>query len=200
MTVAATDDEALVRLARQGSRPACEELFQRHRGVAYRVAFRMLGNEQDALDAVQDGLLKAFSRLGDFDGRSGFRTWLVRIVHNAAIDLGRRRGRGTLFKTWGGFGTFSGRGDDPGPPEPVAPGDDPSRGLQREDLRKSLDAALGRLSPRLRAAFVLYAEAGLSYKEIADTLEIPIGTVMSRIHEARQKLQANRGLQDLEPS
>ena len=61
--VAAPDDETLVGLARQGSRPACEELFQRHRGVAYRVAFRLLGNEQDALDAVQDGLLKAFSGL-----------------------------------------------------------------------------------------------------------------------------------------
>src|SRR4051812_35045938 len=89
--VPAPDDETLVRLARGGSRAACEDLFQRHRGVAYRVAFRLLGNEQDALDAVQDGLLKAFTGLNDFDGRSGFRTWLVRVVTNAAIDLGRKR-------------------------------------------------------------------------------------------------------------
>src|SRR3954447_9373281 len=87
------DDETLVVLARQGSRPACEELFHRHRGVAYRVAFRLLGNDQDAEDAVQDGLFKACLALGDFDGRSGFRTWLVRIVSNAAIDLGRKRSR-----------------------------------------------------------------------------------------------------------
>src|SRR3954454_22316549 len=104
--VAAPDDETLVGLARQGSRPACEELFQRHRAVAYRVAYRMLGNEQDALDAVQDGLLKAFSGLDDFDGRSGFRTWLVRVVSNAAIDLGRKRSRRHVF----GIGVGTGAG------------------------------------------------------------------------------------------
>src|SRR4051794_26190651 len=94
-SVAAPDDETLVRLARQGDRPACDELFRRHRGVAYRVAYRLLGHDQDALDAVQDGLLKAFSGLADFDGRCGFRTWLVRVVTNAALDLGRKRGRRT---------------------------------------------------------------------------------------------------------
>src|SRR4051812_45478437 len=103
--VAAPDDETLVRQARQGSRPALDELFQRHRGVAYRVAYRLLGHEQDALDAVQDGFLKAFSGLGEFDGRSGFRTWLVRVVTNAALDLGRKRGRRQVFGIGIGGGT-----------------------------------------------------------------------------------------------
>src|SRR3954452_11848748 len=141
------DDETLGRLARQGSRPACEELFQRHRGIAYRVAFRLLGNEQDALDAVQVGMLKAFSGLIDFDGRSGFRTWLVRIVSNAAIDLGRKRARRMVF----GAGDREGHG----PPEPATE-DDPSRGLHRQDLRKALDKALARLSPKMRVTFVLF--------------------------------------------
>jgi RNA polymerase sigma-70 factor (ECF subfamily) len=204
--VAAPDDETLVGLARQGSRPACEELFHRHRGVAYRVAFRLLGNEQDALDAVQDGLLKAFSALDDFDGRSGFRTWLVRIVSNAAIDLGRKRSRRHVF----GFGTGSGAGsgarsnadhgdDDARRLEPAVD-DDPARGLHRADVRRTLDAALGRLSLTVRTTFVLFAEAGLSYKEIAEAQNVPIGTVMSRLHYARQKLQACAELQELDES
>src|SRR5919201_1904830 len=91
--VLATPDEILVDQARRGDRPAREELFRRHFGIAHRVAYRLLGHEQDALDAVQDGFLKAVRHLEDFDGRSGFRTWLLRIVNNAALDLGRRRKR-----------------------------------------------------------------------------------------------------------
>lgn len=193
---AAPDDETLVRLARGGSRHASEELFQRHRGVAYRVAYRLLGNEPDALDAVQDGMLKAFANLAEFDGRSGFRTWLVRVVSNAAIDLGRKRGRRAAL----GLIPVSGPVDDgdghPAGLEPAAE-DDPARGLHRQDLRATLDAALARLSTPIRTAFVLFAEAELSYKEIAEVQGVPIGTVMSRIFAARQKLQALLDAHDL---
>jgi RNA polymerase sigma-70 factor (ECF subfamily) len=191
---AVPDDETLVGLARQGSSPACQELFRRHRGVAYRVAYRLLGNEQDAEDAVQDGSIKAFSALGDFDGRSGFRTWLVRIVSNAAIDLGRKRGRRIVLGVE--LGHHHGNGQHR-PPEPAA-GDDPAVGLHRADLRRALDAALARLSPTVRTTFVLFAEAGLSYKEIAEAQGVPIGTVMSRLHYARQKLQSSPELQGLD--
>ena len=167
-------DAALVDLARRGDRSACEALFRRHWETSYRVAYRLLGNEQDTLDAVQEALLKAFRSLGDFNGRSGFKTWLMRIVTNAALDSGRRRRRGPLS------GLFD---DENTGPEP-ATDDDPAHGLHRQD-----DAALDRLTPPIRAPFVLFAEAGLSYKEIAETQEIPLGTVMSRLHYARQKLQ-----------
>jgi RNA polymerase sigma-70 factor (ECF subfamily) len=183
-----TPDETLVHRTREGDRQAREELFHRHWGVAYRVAYRLLGHEQDALDAVQEALLKAVTHLDDFDGRSEFRTWLLRIVHNAALDAGRRRGRRSTLSL--------GDGDTPGS-EPSCD-DDPAGGLHRQDLRRSLDAALARLSPALRAAFVLFAEAGLSYKEIAAVQEIPLGTVMSRISAARQKLQAMLDLDRIE--
>jgi RNA polymerase sigma-70 factor, ECF subfamily len=183
-----TPDETLVELARRGDRPACEELFYRHRGVAYSVAYRLLGHEQDAQDAVQDGLLKAMTHLRDFDGRSGFRTWLLRIVTNAALDSGRRRRRRpavSLIENEGGSG------------EPSCE-DDPARGLHRQDLRRVLDEALGRLTPTIRATFILFAEAGLSYKEIAEVQEVPIGTVMSRLHYARHKLQSFLDLDTIE--
>lgn len=93
LTRVQTPDEVLVPRARAGDRPACEELFERHRSDSYQVAYRLLGHEQDALDVVQESMLKAFLALGDFDGRSGFRTWLLRIVTNTALDWGRRRKR-----------------------------------------------------------------------------------------------------------
>lgn len=200
--VTVPDDETLVRFARQGSRPACEELFQRHRGVAYRVAYRLLGNEQDAEDAVQNGFVKALLGLEDFDGRSGFRTWLVRIVSNASIDLGRKRGRRIVFGIGLGGGSGghgrSGNGEN-SYPEPAVEVD-PALGLHRDDLRKALDAGLARLSPTLRVTFVMFAEAGLSYKEIAEAQEIPIGTVMSRLNSARQKLLSYPEIQAVEGS
>jgi RNA polymerase sigma-70 factor, ECF subfamily len=174
-----TPDETLVRRARAGQSSAREELFHRHRGESYRYAYRLLGHEQDALDVVQEAMLKAFSALADFDGRSGFRTWLLRIVTNTAYDCGRRRKRRP-----------SGRGGDDATDYEAASEEDPSRRLHQQELRRELDQALNRLSSTLRETFILFAEIGLSYKEIAETQGVPIGTVMSRIHAAREKLQA----------
>ena len=180
-----TPDETLVQRSRRGDGIAREELFHRHFGVAYRVAYRHLGHHEDALDAVQDGFLKAITHLDDFDGRSTFRTWLVVIVNNAALDAGRRRGRSRARSL---------NGSEIQGIEPVHE-DDPAHGLYREDLRRTLDAALNRLPADIRTTFVLFAEAGLSYKEIAAELKIADGTVMSRIFAARKKL---KGLIDLD--
>src|SRR5438105_13593054 len=87
-----SDEQLLERFGR-GEPAALDELFRRYRTVAYRVAFRLLGREADALDAVQDGFIKALTHLEGFQGRSSFKTWLLRVVSNAALDLGRQRGR-----------------------------------------------------------------------------------------------------------
>jgi RNA polymerase sigma-70 factor (ECF subfamily) len=179
LTSVQTADEMLVRRARERDASAREELFQRYRSDAYRVAFRLLGHEQDALDVVQEALIKAFSGLDDFDGRCGFRYWLLRIVANAAFDWGRRRKRRPVLNL---------SDDSAHRLEPVSD-DDPSRRLHQQDLRRALDQALNRLSPKIRTTFILFAELGLSYKEIAETQGVPIGTVMSRINAARTKLQ-----------
>jgi RNA polymerase sigma-70 factor, ECF subfamily len=177
--VLVTSDEQLVRLSREGDRLAQEELFRRHWSVAYRVAYRLLGNDQDALDAVQDAMLKSVQHLNDFGGRSEFRTWLLRIVNNAALDLGRKRKRLQALRRK----VIESNGSDPTLYE------DPGRDMQRSDLRRKLDAALNSLSPTTRATFVLSAEAELSYKQIAECQGLAIGTVMSRLHYARRKLQ-----------
>src|SRR5262249_53854634 len=91
--LATLSDEQLLERFRGGERPALDELFRRYRQPAYRVAFRLLGNEADALDAVQEGFVKALTHLQGFQGRSSFKTWLLRVVSNASLDLGRQRGR-----------------------------------------------------------------------------------------------------------
>jgi RNA polymerase sigma-70 factor, ECF subfamily len=174
------NDETLVGQARSGDLPAREELFHRHFEVAFRVARRLLGHDEDALDAVQDGFLKALVHLREFDGRSGFRTWLLRIVTNASHDLGRKRRRRPVLS----LDDASSNGSE------AVVLDDPAADLHRQDLRKALDAALHRLSPSTRTTFILFAEAEMSYQQIADCQNLPLGTVMSRLHYARQKLQS----------
>jgi len=127
-------------------------------------------------------MLKAFSALADFDGRSGFRTWLLRIVTNTSLDWRRRRKRRPSIQIGGG---------DPDDVPESAFNDDPARHMHQQDLRHALDQALNRLTETIRTTFVLFAELGMSYKEIAETQNVPIGTVMSRIHAAREKLQAD---------
>ena len=174
---AAPPDAELLARSAAGDRAALDELFRRYRTVAFRVAYRLLGREADALDAVQDGFVKALTHLDRFRGHSSFKTWLLRIVCNAALDLGRCRRR-------------DGWNDRPTPagPEPdAAPG--PDAGLHRADLRRAIDAALARLPASQRQTFVLHVDGELTYREVADALGISIGTVMSRLYYARQKLK-----------
>jgi RNA polymerase sigma-70 factor, ECF subfamily len=178
----ATSDEALLRQAVAGARDSLEELFRRHRSVAYRVAHRLLGNEADALDAVQEAFVKALVHLPSFQGRSSFKTWMLRVVSNAALDLGRQRGRRETLSM-----------DALGPKyreecEPLIHVE-PTRELERQDLRRKLQEALAQLPVAQRQTFVLHAEAELSYREVAETLDISIGTVMSRLYYARQRLR-----------
>jgi RNA polymerase sigma-70 factor (ECF subfamily) len=178
-----TDDELLARLA-GGDRKSLDELFKRYRLVAYRVAHRLLGNEADALDAVQDGFIKVLTHLSGFQRRSTFKTWLLRVVSNAALDLGRQRGRREILSL---------DAARPGEREDVDPVtvENLAAGLERADLRLALNQALALLPEAQRHTFVLHADAELSYREVAEVLGISIGTVMSRLFYARQKLRVH---------
>jgi|SRR5437016_3459236 len=175
-------DEALLQQAVAGERDALEELFRRYRSVAYRVAHRLLGNEADALDAVQEAFVKALVHLPSFQGRSSFKTWMLRVVSNAALDLGRQRGRRETL-SMDGLGQQYREECEP------QVHSEPTRELERQDLRCKLQEALAQLPTAQRQTFVLHAEAELSYREVAETLGISIGTVMSRLYYARQRLR-----------
>jgi len=175
-------DQCLLDRFVAGQRDALDELFQRYRLSAYRVAHRLLGNEADALDAVQEGFVKALTHLRSFQGRSAFKTWLMRVVSNAALDLGRQRGRREAISL---EAAQLQHGD---PPSLMLP-DVSSVGLERAELRALLDEALLALSEAQRQTFVLHADGELSYREVSEALGISIGTVMSRLFYARQKLR-----------
>ncbi len=176
-------DEELLRRYISGERPALDELFRRYRQPAYRVAYRLLGNEADALDAVQEGFVKALTHLHSFQGRSSFKTWLLRVVSNAALDLGRQRGRRETMSLDAAEASDLTRGQ-------LTASDGSALGLEQADLRGVLDQALATLSEAQRQTFVLFADAEMSYREVAEALGISIGTVMSRLFYARQKLRA----------
>ena len=176
-------DEELLACFEAGQREALEELFRRYRLLAYRVAYRLLGNEADALDAVQEGFVKVLVHLDTFQRRSSFKTWLLRVISNAALDLGRQRGRQEFLSL------DAAESDDREGPQPLADAN-PALGLERADMRHLLDDALASLPPAQRRTFVLHAEAELSYREVAEVMDISIGTVMSRLYYARQKLRA----------
>jgi RNA polymerase sigma-70 factor (ECF subfamily) len=178
----APSDEHLLQCFAAGERPALDELFCRYRQPAYRVAFRLLGHEADALDAVQEGFVKALTHLQSFQGRSSFKTWLLRVVSNAALDLGRQRGRREALSL---DVPLAGEEADARLLSP----DDAGRGLEQADLRRLLDAALATLSDAQRRTFVLHADGGLSYREVAEASGVSIGTVMSRLFYARRKLR-----------
>ena len=173
-------DRELIERVLQGNRPALDHLMLRHHAVAYRVACRLLRHEADALDAVQDGFVNVLSHLERFRGQSSFRTWLLRIVSNAALDIGRskqRRDSRFLAPSEDFQGVRDARS---------APLDG---GLERADLRVLLDDALSDLPEVQRQTFVLHVDGDLSYREVAEVLGISIGTVMSRLFYARQRLR-----------
>jgi len=177
-----SDDDCLLARFAAGEPAALEELFQRYRQPAYRVAYRLLGNEADALDAVQEGFVKALTHLAGFQRRSSFKTWLLRVVSNAALDLGRQRGRRECL-------SLEAAEVRDGDITALLVADETTAQLDRSELRHLLDQALLTLSEAQRQTFVLHAEAGLSYREVAEVMRISIGTVMSRLFYARQKLR-----------
>jgi RNA polymerase sigma-70 factor (ECF subfamily) len=174
-------DAALLERFAAGDRSALDDLFRRYRMVAYRVAYRLLGREADALDAVQDGFVKTLRHLDRFRGHSSFKTWLLRIVSNAALDVGRQRKRDSRIP----------QSPTENPPDRFGPANLPPADteLVRADLRQKIDSALARLPEVQRQTFVLHVDGGMSYREVADALGISIGTVMSRLFYARQKLK-----------
>lgn len=173
---------SLVDRAAAGDRDARRQLFERHREAAFRVALRVTRREADALDIVQDSFIRAFERLAEFQRGASFRTWLLRIVANRAIDaLRSRKVRLAL--------PLDGSADNPGLALAAPDGDAaPSAALERRELALRLHRAIESLPAEQRAVFALFATGEMSYAEIAAALGIPIGTVMSRLFHARRRL------------
>ena len=169
----ARPDDDLARRAAAGDRAALEQLLSQHLDQIHAVCRRVLGHPEDALDATQEALIAITRGISRFDGRSRFTTWMYRVATNAALDEARRRRRRPIASEH---------------LADVSTGTDPTAAV---DARLDVDAALATIPPDYRAAVALRDLVGLDYAEIAGVLDIPIGTVRSRIARGRATL-ANR--------
>ncbi len=194
-------DASLLAAVRGGDRRALDDLLRRHQPRLWAVCRRLTGSEADADDAAQEALVAIVRGLPAFDGRSRFGTWAYRISVNASLDELRRRRRRPDPGLPGDFDVF----DVPGPERPGgAGGAGPERpggaGVRGSELVATtadpesaaltvdVDAALRRLPPEFRGPVVLRDLCGLDYAEIAEVLELPPGTVRSRISRGRAAL------------
>jgi RNA polymerase sigma-70 factor, ECF subfamily len=177
-----TSEKEIVIRARDGDRNAFNELVRIHARGVMDVIYRMCGDAQVAEDAAQETFIRAWSHLGSFRVDSSLRNWLYRIALNTATDMLRKDKR--ILP--GDVDDFQLADPQPGP-----------EGIYLQEERTALvQAAIQSLPDASRAVLVLKEYEGLSYREIADALDIPIGTVMSRLNYARQvlkeKLQGQR--------
>jgi RNA polymerase sigma-70 factor (ECF subfamily) len=177
-----SDDQRLVERCQAGDLSAFEPLVEKYRQRVWRLAYNVLRDREEAWDVAQDAFIRAYQALPSFRGQSAFYTWLFRIVMNLAADRARQRAaRGRAFGTervpeedWDRLMT-----DQESAPDTSA--------AQTED-RERIARALATLSDDHRTIIMLSDVEGLAYREIAEVLDIPIGTVMSRLHNARKRL------------
>lgn len=184
----AAEDAELVRKAQAGDTRAFDQLVSKHRGKIYAMIVNMVKNDADAWDLAQEAFIKAWRALPKFEARAKFSTWLFRISHNVVYDWLRKhkiQGDGELNDE-----LFDAEKIELGSlttPHHEAKPDD---AMERKELRQQLENAIAKLSEEHREVILLREVQGLDYKEIADITKNSLGTVMSRLHYARKKLQA----------
>ncbi len=180
------DDDELVKLSQTGDTTAYDELVSRYREKVFGIVYGMVRNQDDAWDLAQDGFVKAWKSLDKFRGQSSFYTWLYRIATNVTIDWMRRKKNQPAAE----FDERIAAGEtDPAARTAPRNSANPAKAAQHEEMGSRIEDAIEKLSPNHQAVVTLHLIEGFQYNEIAEMLEISIGTVMSRLFYARKKLQ-----------
>lgn len=180
MTIMESREEKLISKAAAGDGAAFSELMTMHEKRMYAVALRMCANREDAQDCLQDAMLRVYRSIGGFKGQSSFSTWVYRITMNTCLDeLRRRKTRNassldTMLE--GGWSPTDGENG-------------PEKQAVASEQRRVLNSAIAELPEDMRSAIVLRDVQGFSYEEIAEMLEVNIGTIKSRISRGREKLR-----------
>lgn len=172
-------DAPLLAAARRGDSAAFGRLVERHQGRLYNALVRFTGSAEDAQDIAQETFIQAYSKLAGFQGNCAFYTWIYRIAFNRAVSHGRkRRPRASLdvLREAGGV-------------EPVASGPTPEVNMLAEERVALVQRAISELAADHRQVVVLREIEGFDYQQIADVLEVPIGTVRSRLFRARMQIK-----------
>jgi RNA polymerase sigma-70 factor (ECF subfamily) len=180
----------IVDAARKGDPQAFQKLVVAHQGRLFAVAYGILKDRDEAMDAVQDAFIRAHRKLPDFEGNAAFSTWLYRIVVNLCIDKKRGDARRRKVDLDDAMATVDGEslfGDADLAPRMT--GSNPLKNAGSKQLGVELQKAIEQLSDDHRAVLLLREIEMMSYEEISETLHIPKGTVMSRLFHARKNLQ-----------
>ena len=182
-----SDERELIQRCLAGDASAFEPLVERYRQRVFRLAYQLLRDREEAWDCAQEAFVRAFHSLASFRGQSAFYTWLFRITVNIATD--RQRARGAQARAFGAERVSEEEWKRTMADSGARPDQAAVQSEQRERIRRALDS----LPPKARTIIMLGDVEGLSYREIADVLGCPIGTVMSRLHNARKRLKALLG-------
>ena len=174
------DERDMIERASRGDAAAFNHLMAQHERRMYAVALRMCGNREDAQDCLQEAMLRVYRAIGGFKGQSSFSTWVYRITMNTCLDeLRRKKNRqntsldNLLDMGW----------------SPADESNAPEKQAMRSELRRNLNRAIQELPEEMRSAIVLRDIRGFAYEEIADMLNVNIGTIKSRISRGREKLR-----------
>ena len=184
--------DGLLDRLRAGEAGAYRELMRRYERRVFAFCYGFLRDEDETMDAVQDTFVKVFRKLETFRGEAQLSTWIFRIARNLCIDKCRRKARVPMDE----FDETRDHAPDPlGGPLLVGEGstNNPGRDVLRAELRSVILEAVDDLSEAHREIVLLREVEGLAYSEIAEVLEVPIGTVMSRLYHARKNLQRRIG-------
>lgn len=173
------DDGALIDAALGGDSAAFGQLVARYQDRLYNSLVHVVGSADGALDVAQDALVQAYVKLDTFERASGFYTWLYRIAFNLAASR-RRRQRPTLSVE---------QGREELGHEPVDRNDPPEARLEQEERAIQVRQAMAMLSDEHRAILTLREIDDCAYEQIAEILDLPVGTIRSRLHRARQQLR-----------
>ena len=177
----AIEGAAILARARQGDSDAFRVLVEEHSRAVFRLAYRMTGNEQDAEDVVQESFLRAFNRLGHFESRANFGTWLYRIVANCSVDLMRsKQSRHDQSRA---------ESLDDIESTPAADGCGPDRLAESAEIGQRVAEAMRELSPLERAAFILRHHEGRSIQEISRMLGLGTSAAKHSVFRAVRKLR-----------
>ncbi len=183
------EERRLMERAKTGDGSAFDEMTRRYSEKAYSVAYQMLASHDDARDLVQDAFLEVFRTLERFNTQYRFSTWLYRILINKCINYRKRETRRRMF-SFSDYGARHGGAGQQFLISNLASSEkNPHEVLENDELKRSIMAALDTLSERHRTVVVLFDLEGLSHRQIAEILQCPEGTVMSRLHHGRLKLK-----------
>lgn len=177
-----SDDHHLIQECLDGNSAAFGELVRRYQDRLYNTVYRLLDNAEDAMDVVQDAFVNAYQSLESFKGDSLFFTWLYRIAVNTAISQKRKR-RVVL--------SIDATRRNETAIEPVDPSDlsRPGFAMEQAEQERKIQQALNRLSPEHRIVLIMKDMEGQKYETMAEILQVPIGTIRSRLHRARLELR-----------